>query len=1703
MKRAISLLLVLVMLFGMVPVTAFAAEESEVSEAAEAAETAAAAEETEAPEETQATEEADETEATEAIQTSDEEAAIADEVLPEAAAQEDVQEEAAPVCNCGTDDASIHATSCALYEAPAEPVCYCVEKCTEVNEWCDVCGFDYAACAGEDTAMGYAASGTCGDNLTWTLDDAGTLTISGTGAMKNFASHYQAWDYYEEQITAVVVEDGVTTIGNYAFCNYPNLISISLPETLTTIGIAAFGGCTGLTGQLVLPNSLKTLDSGAFGNCTGLTTVIFGDNLTSIGMNAFSGCTGLDGELVFPDSVQDIGNASFQKCTGLDKLTLGSGVTRIGHFAFQNCTGLDGELVISDSVTHVEQEAFYGCTGLDKVTLGGRVNWIGVNAFYGCTGVRGEMVIPDSVVTLNKGAFSGSHLDKVTFGTGLTTLGEYACYATEMIFTNTTPPASINNSAFGSSVAIVKVPVGSLEAYKTALSGKLPSDAVIWENTRVGATGTCGTNLTWTLETSGTLIISGTGPMTDYGWNVTGPWKVYKKQIRSVVLEEGITRIGECAFNDYPLLDGELVIPDSVTTIGYAAFNKCSGLDKLTLGCGLTTIDKQAFFWCAALAGELVIPDNVTTIGGYAFANCAELNRLILGSKVQSIGEGAFSSCTKLSGELVVPDNVHTIGGYAFDDCSNLKKITFGSGLTLFGTQLYDSTAISNCSSLTELVFTRRTPPTVYGDFTTLTVLETVHVPQGTLSAYTTALSGKLPEGAVIKENITYVAEGTCGENLTWTLNDEGTLTISGTGDMYNYSESIKAPWSDYGAQIKALAINEGVTQIGDQAFRFCSGLTGKIVIPDSVTTLGSHAFFTCTGITSVDLGEGVVTIKPSALQCGGLTGELVIPDSVTSIGYAAFRDSTRMTAVTFGKNITTIGTDGYVTPFFGCSGITEMTFTGETPPKTIYHSFGVLSSLKTVWVPTGTLAAYTTALSGKLPSGAVIKEVDPCATGHTEVIDEAVPATCTETGLTEGKHCSVCGEILVAQEVVPAGHDYEEIYTAPTFEADGFTTYTCTGCGDTYTENHTGTMKTLAASIDDEKYETLAEAFGAATAGDTIVLLKSYTVPSGTTETWDLSGKTLEISSSGVGIIVEGNLTISGGTFNFLAGIEHILVRKDGHVIIGDGTFYVTGSWGIWAEYGVVKINGGTFYVTGSGYIGTKARPSGSNQSAMFIINDGTFYFRDNARFVDYGNSIINGGTFYLENNASILAGWSNYRDPLDINGGTFYIGSPAGIRVDLGGSQFYIYGGSFITIAEGANILKDNGGAIGIYGGTFSQDMTPYMSGSNCCRKEGDYYVVGKHVYDVEKATDAYLKNQANCTTAAEYYLSCVCGQKGTATFFYGGTSTHSFTNYVSNDNATCTGNGTETAFCDGGCGTTDERESPNSAKGHAYENGVCTACGESQPGSIILRQPESVEVTIGQKFAITVEAEGNGLTYQWYYKDTGMKEFKISSNKTSAYAYTMQTYMHNRQVYCVIADQYGNSVTTKTATITRPPVELAIKEEPQDVCVNIGEKFSVKPSVQGDSLTYQWYYKDTGMKEFKVSSNKTSAYAYTMQTYMHNRQVYCVITDANGNQVTTETATITRPPLALKITQQPQDVQVNVGDKFSISPKVEGDGLTYQWYYKESYQKAFSASSNKTSAYAYAMQSYMNGRSVYCVITDQYGNQVQTEVVTIYVK
>ena len=173
-----------------------------------------------------------------------------------------------------------------------------------------------ALCFVAASADAEISSGTW-NNLTWTLADDGTLTISGTGELGPFSfSAKEAWRQYTEDIKTVVLQEGVTCIGSYAFDSCSNLTNITIPKSVTTIGYLVFGNCTSLT-AITIPESVTTIGRLAFYGCTSLTAITIPESVTTIESSAFAGCTSLTA-ITIPDSVTKIESGAFHGCTALD-----------------------------------------------------------------------------------------------------------------------------------------------------------------------------------------------------------------------------------------------------------------------------------------------------------------------------------------------------------------------------------------------------------------------------------------------------------------------------------------------------------------------------------------------------------------------------------------------------------------------------------------------------------------------------------------------------------------------------------------------------------------------------------------------------------------------------------------------------------------------------------------------------------------------------------------------------------------------------------------------------------------------------------------------------------------------------------------------------------------------------------------------------------------------------------------------------------------------------------------------------------------------------------------------------------------------------------------------------------------------------------------------------------------------------------------
>ena len=317
------------------------------------------------------------------------------------------------------------------------------------------------------------------------------------------------------------------------------------------------------------------------------------------------------------------------------------------------------------------------------------------------------------------------------------------------------------------------------------------------------------------------------------------------------------------------------------------------------------------------------------------------------------------------------------------------------------------------------------------------------------------------------------------------------------------------------------------------------------------------------------------------------------------------------------------------------------------------------------------------------------------------------------------------------------------------------------------------------------------------------------------------------------------------------------------------------------------------------------------------------------------------------------------------------------------------------------------------------------------------------------------------------------------------------------------TCTKQGYTTYTCE--CGESYVDDYVDATGEHTYENGICTVCGTEQSSPVVItKQPTPDDAVIGEKATVFVEAEGEGLTYQWYYRDAGETEFIKSSVTKSNYTLTVKTTNAGRELYCVVTDLYGNQVTTETVSLLVHLTEkLAIIQQPVPDNAAVGEKATVFVEATGEGLSYQWYYRDAGETEFTKSSVTKSNYTLTVKGTNADRELYCVVTDLYGNRVTTETVRLLVPLTeSLAIMKQPVPDDALIGEKATVYVEATGSGLTYQWYYRDAGETEFTKSTVTKSNYTLTVKELNLERVLYCVITDAFGNQVTTDTVRLLV-
>ena len=448
-------------------------------------------------------------------------------------------------------------------------------------------------------------TGSCGDNVSYAIYPDMSMVISGIGSMKNYGYNEHINEDYYQSVKKVIIEEGITTIGDNAFYDYICLQSVKIPNSVTIIGYGAFEFCEALTSitipnsviyierlafywsgltSITLPNSVTIMGNQVFEGCKNLSLVNIGSGLNSIGVGSFSNCKSIasirvDSANKTYDSRNDcnaiIETKSNQLIVGCKNTVIPNSVTSIGDYAFYCCTGLT-LLTLPNSVTSIGYSAFSDCSGLTSLTIPNSVTTIHNNAFFRCISLK-NLEIPNKVSFLGEGAFSGCN--------GLVSI----------IVSSANPTYDSRDNC----------------------------NAII--------------------ETSNNTIIVG---------------------CNSTVIPNSVTSIGDYAFNNLLGLSS-LMIPNNVTRIGESAFSYCSDLASLSIPNSVTSIGEFAFSYCFGLT-TVTIPNCITSVNSYVFTNCTGLTSVTIPKNVTEIGYETFANCRSLTSVILENETPISISNSTF-----------------------------------------------------------------------------------------------------------------------------------------------------------------------------------------------------------------------------------------------------------------------------------------------------------------------------------------------------------------------------------------------------------------------------------------------------------------------------------------------------------------------------------------------------------------------------------------------------------------------------------------------------------------------------------------------------------------------------------------------------------------------------------------------------------------------------------------------------------------------------------------------------------------------------------------------------------------------------------------------------------------------------------------------------------------------------
>ena len=1591
-------------------------------------------------------------------------------------------------------------------------------------------------------------SGYCGEQVIWVLDEDFGLTIRGTGDM----SGWQAFQG-NENVTSVVIEDGVTRIEDSAFSGCRGMTSITIPASVTSIGGGAFQECVDLADVYFAGTSAQFaafglradqlnyaaihtsdstfVDSGACGDDltwtldaeqtltirgTGemwdspefpvredIVSVVIESGVTHIGSGAFWGFESLY-SVAIPASVMSVGENPFSDCNALEKISF-SGTA--AQYAALGLRPVDTQY----AVVNASDDSFlgFGPCGDDltwKMDADRAITVSGMGAMWDDPEFHADpgacsVVFENGVTAIGHDTFTYcNELTDISLPDSVTTIGSSAFYNCDALESVTIPAAvtTIEGGAFADCDALSDVYYGGTSAQLRAMNLDLwGSFSGARIHTADGTYNECGDALTWSVDAEGNLVILGTGEM--WWFPEDGDYEQFQ--------------------GNPDVLTAELA--DGVTTIGHYAFRDCANLETVTIPASVERIDEGAFSGCTALADV------------YFGGTTAEFIRL--NTPASMLNNAAIHTA---DGDFTLTDPYGVCGDQLYWTVDGTTLTVHGTG-AMWDDHWYDS------------MF----DPADYGK------IRSVVIEPGATSIGSCAFHDfEYMMNLTIPATVTRIgndAFSNCGRLTSVYITDLAAWCAITFEDNPLYSAS---KLYVNGSLVTDLVIPSGATVVSDNAFASFTAIT-SVTIPEGVTRIGKNAFGGCTGIVTVSLPSSAKVIDEYAFNDCTALESAEIPSGVTTIGHSAFRNCVSLATLTLGEGLKTIG--GYA--FSNCDALTELTLPAGVEQVDDY-AFETCDALKIVkilgydtWLgnnvfyvcyelrdllyvgtqdqwedngnrfcglgddarihygvtdfddhiretvvePTCTESGYTTC---ECPCGYAFEQSDYTEPlGHETELRGAVEPTCTEPGYSGDLWCTRCEEVIeYGEEIDPLGHDWGEwtVTQEATPTQPGVETRVCSRCSATETRN---LVRPIVAVFGDNVVYVSGE-------------VRCPFVPEldgvyrfiGTTPDSDTY---LTLYDADGNVVGENDDSAGDGQFQLdselTAGETYYLGLR----------FYNEGTEGL-ISFRVTarppEIVGQTVNVLCStedtGDFEVEAIGLGLTYQWQYRVGENGTWRNNSSATQGYNTpkltvAGLSGGTnrngFQYRCVVTDIAGQTVYSAPATfrVMHPVVIVSEPQSVVATVGDTAEFTVGATGDELsyqwqfcAPGKDVWN-NSGMTGNNTPTLSVPVTAARNGQRyrciVSNPVGERYSIEASLSVVSKPVITLQPESITANTGETvYFTAAATGADLTYQWQYKSAGTTKWYN----------------SGMPGATTPTLEVEALAKRNGQQYRckisNAVDTVYTEaatltvlSKP--VITAQPQNVSTSPGETVTFTVTATGADLQYQWQYKAPGTSKWYNSGaagSKTPTLTVEATAARNGQQYRCKVTNANGEAFSNAAKlTVLSQPV-ITVQPKSAAAAYNDVVRFTVQAT--GGSLTYQWQYKSPSASAWKDSSMtgaKTATLKVTALAARNGQQYRCVVRNAAGEAVS-EPATLTAAEQAVPLIMvQPSNKTASPGDTVKFTVQATGGDLTYQWQFKAPGTSTWynsGAAGAKTASLEVAATTARNGQQYRCIVTNALG-------------